>query len=200
VRLDHAVEVPLPLAATWTLLQDLPRLAPHLPGAHLDEVVDGEYRGGLARYAGTARFLERDEIDHRAVLRVRGQEEHGGGSAAVTITATLHDGGAGTRVDLLTELTLGGSPRGGDGATEAGATYVAALARGLVAAAANGGAGAAPPAEAVPAAVVGPRPGPAPRRRRTSVAAVTVTVAAVLAGVGLGAWWLGRRARRVAEG
>jgi hypothetical protein len=44
-------------------------------------------------------------------------------------------------VDLVTELTLGGGPRGGDGATEAGATYVAALARGLVAAAANGSSG-----------------------------------------------------------
>jgi uncharacterized protein len=186
VRLDHAVEVPLPLAATWTLLQDLPRLAPYLPGAHLDEVVDGEYRGELSRYAGTARFLERDEIDHRAVLRVRGQEERGGGSAAVTITATLHDGGAGTRVDLVTELTLGG-PGGGDGATEVGATYVAALARGLVTAAANGDPGA-----------VAPDPGPASRQQRTSVTAVAV--AAVLAGVGLGAWWLGRRAARVTAG
>jgi carbon monoxide dehydrogenase subunit G len=61
MKLDHAFDVKLPIDQTWSLLVDLPRIAPCLPGAHLEDVVDGEYRGGLstkigpinARYHGT---------------------------------------------------------------------------------------------------------------------------------------------------
>ncbi|HEV7976842.1 SRPBCC domain-containing protein [Amycolatopsis sp.] len=86
------------------------------PGAHLDEVVEGEYRGGLStkigpineRYTGKARFLERDEIDHRAVIEAKGREERGSGTAAATITATLRATERGTRVDLSTDMAISG--------------------------------------------------------------------------------------------
>jgi hypothetical protein len=116
MKLDNSFEVSLPLQDTWKLLQDLPRIAPCLPGAHLDEVVEGEYRGGLstkigpinARYTGKARFLERDEIDHRAVIEAKGREERGSGTAAATITATLRATERGTRVDLSTDMAISG--------------------------------------------------------------------------------------------
>lgn len=108
--------VALPVDEAWTLLTDLPRIAPCLPGAHLDEVVDGEYRGGLAtkigpinaRYRGVARFVERDDVDHRAVIEARGSEERGSGAASGTVVATLRPDGQGTRVDLSTELSISG--------------------------------------------------------------------------------------------
>jgi carbon monoxide dehydrogenase subunit G len=116
VKLDNEFEVALPVEQAWSLLVDLPRIAPCLPGAHLDDVVDGEYRGGLstkigpinARYQGTARFLERDEVARRAVIRAAGRETKGGGTAAATITATLRQQGNGTRVELSTDMAVNG--------------------------------------------------------------------------------------------
>jgi carbon monoxide dehydrogenase subunit G len=116
MKLDNAFDVRLPVDRAWTLLLDLPRIAPCLPGAHLDDVVDGEYRGGLstkigpinARYTGTARFLERDEVAHRAVIRASGREAKGSGVAAATITATLRPSDAGTRVELSTDMAISG--------------------------------------------------------------------------------------------
>ncbi|GLZ02871.1 carbon monoxide dehydrogenase subunit G [Actinomadura sp. NBRC 104412] len=116
MRLENAFHVPLPVEEAWTLLTDLPRIAPCLPGAHLDEVVDGEYRGGLstkigpitAKYRGTARFVEHDDIDHRGVIEARGREERGSGTAAATVTAHLRPEDGGTRVEVSTELAISG--------------------------------------------------------------------------------------------
>jgi uncharacterized protein len=116
MRIDNAFHVTLPVEDTWTLLTDLPRVAPCLPGARLDDVVDGEYRGGLAtrigpinaHYSGAAWFLERDEVDHRAVIQARGREARGSGSASATVTATLRPEGDGTRVEVSTELSISG--------------------------------------------------------------------------------------------
>lgn len=116
MKLENSFEVALPVEETWRLLSDLPRIAPCLPGAHLDDVVEGEYRGGLstkigpitAKYRGKARFLERDEVDHRAVILAQGREERGSGAASATITATLRSAGAGTEVALVTEMDISG--------------------------------------------------------------------------------------------
>lgn len=95
---------------------DLPKVVPCLPGAHLDEVVDGEYRGGLsgeigpitAKYQGSARFLELDEVARRAVIAARGREERGSGSATATVTASLTPDAGGTTVTVVTDLTISG--------------------------------------------------------------------------------------------
>lgn len=116
MKIDSTFDVSLPLDDTWALLLDLTRVAPCLPGAHLDDVVDGEYRGGLstkigpinARYTGKARFLECDEVGHRAVIQAQGREERGSGAASATITAVLRPAGAKTRVDLSTEMAISG--------------------------------------------------------------------------------------------
>ena len=63
-------------------------------GARLDEVVDGEYRGRVTarigpitvNYAGVARFVERDDVDHRAVTSPRGHEDRGNGSVNATVS------------------------------------------------------------------------------------------------------------------
>jgi len=205
VKLDNTFEVSLSVADTWVLLQDLPRIAPCLPGAHLDDVIDGEYRGGLstkigpvnARYAGKARFLERDEIDHRAVIQAQGREERGSGTAAATITATLHATSSGTRVVVTTDMVINGRAAqfGRSLLTEVSTTLINEFARRLEAMIGAGivAAGSAPP---VPAAGAGDnslniaRTVMVPLLRR----ALAPAVASVLAG--LTGWWLGRRSAR----
>lgn len=141
MKLANDFWVALPIDEAWTLLTDLRRIAPCLPGAHLDDVVDGEYRGGLAtrigpvsaRYRGVARFAERDEVDHRAVIEARGSEERGNGAASGTVVATLRPDGQGTRVDLATELAISGrAAQFGRGLlSEVSATMLAEFARRL---------------------------------------------------------------------
>lgn len=116
MKLDNSFRVELPVDQAWNLLTDLPRIAPCLPGAHLDDVVDGEYRGGLstkigpinARYTGTARFLELDDVGRRAVIEARGREQKGSGAASATIVAVLRPDERGTAVDVSTELSVSG--------------------------------------------------------------------------------------------
>ena len=116
IQLHHQFQVALPVDKTWDLLTDLPKVARCLPGANLDDVVEGEYRGGMstrigpisAKYKGTASFREHDEVSHRAVIDARGREEKGSGSASALITAVLKPDGEGTLVDLSTELTISG--------------------------------------------------------------------------------------------
>lgn len=103
-------------AVTWSVLTDLERIAPCLPGAQLQEVEGDEYRGIVkvkvgpvtAQYKGTATFLERDEAAHRAVLKADGRETRGQGNASATITVTLAPDGTGTQVSVLTDLKITG--------------------------------------------------------------------------------------------
>lgn len=116
IQLHHQFQVALPVDKTWDLLTDLPKVARCLPGANLDDVVEGEYRGGMstrigpisAKYKGTASFREHDQVSHRVVIDARGREEKGSGSANALITAVLKPDGDGTLVDVSTELTISG--------------------------------------------------------------------------------------------
>ncbi|MQA82050.1 MAG: hypothetical protein GEV10_26865 [Streptosporangiales bacterium] len=137
VRLEYDAVVGLPLDDAWRRVTDLARVASCLPGARLDAVVDGECRGALAtdgaHYTGVARFLERDDVDHRAVVEVRGSEGQGDGAATGTVVATLRVEGTGTRISLSADLVVSGTAaRAKDGAlAEAGTRLLAALAAGL---------------------------------------------------------------------
>jgi carbon monoxide dehydrogenase subunit G len=116
IELDNSFRVTLPIQDTWQLLTDLPRVARCLPGAHLDDVVDGQYLGGVstrigpitARYQGSAAFLEHDEVAHRAVISAKGREHKGGGSATATIAVQLIPDGDATRVTVSTSLAISG--------------------------------------------------------------------------------------------
>jgi carbon monoxide dehydrogenase subunit G len=100
----------------WALLTDLERIAPCMPGAELQEVDGDDYKGIVkvkvgpitAQYKGVARFVERDDAAHRAVLRAEGRETRGQGNASATITAQLTPDGEGTKVSVVTDLTIAG--------------------------------------------------------------------------------------------
>ena len=87
-----------------------------MPGAQLQEIHGDEYKGVVkvkvgpitAQYKGVATFLERDEVNLKAVLRAEGRDTRGQGNANATITATLTPDGDGTRVVVVTDLTVTG--------------------------------------------------------------------------------------------
>jgi uncharacterized protein len=116
VDLTNEFRVGVPVERAWEVLTDVERIAPCMPGAQLQEIEGDEYRGIVkvkvgpitAQYKGTARFAEQDEAGHRAVLRAEGRETRGQGNAHATITAQLEPDGDGTKISVVTDLTITG--------------------------------------------------------------------------------------------
>jgi carbon monoxide dehydrogenase subunit G len=111
---DFRVGISVPDA--WKVLTDVERIAPLLPGAQLQEVEGDEYRGIVkvkvgpitAQYKGTAKFLERDEAAGKVVLAASGRDTRGQGNASATISVKMQPDGDGTRVGVITDLTVTG--------------------------------------------------------------------------------------------
>ena len=116
MELTNEFHVAVPLERAWAVLTDVELIAPCLPGAQLEEIEGNEYRGGVkikvgpitAQYKGKATFLEKDDVNHKAVLRAEGRDTKGQGNASATITATLIASGTGTDVKVSTDLTITG--------------------------------------------------------------------------------------------
>jgi uncharacterized protein len=116
MELKNQFRVSVPIDAAWAVLTDLERIAPCMPGAELQEVEGDEYRGVVkvkvgpitAQYRGTARFVEKDDAEHRAVLRAEGRDTRGQGNASATVIATATPDEGGTLVSIETDLSITG--------------------------------------------------------------------------------------------
>jgi carbon monoxide dehydrogenase subunit G len=118
MRLQNSFEVTAPVDAAWRLLNDVPRVLPCIPGAELVEIVsENAWKAKLHVKLGpiSLQFLadvSREEIDERAgrvVLATRAREAKGRGSAEARIESAISSSGAGTTVDLFTDLELRGA-------------------------------------------------------------------------------------------
>ncbi len=102
MKIENSFEVPAATETAWELLMDVPRVIPCMPGTELTEVVDeSTWKAKMT--------VKLDEHGRRATLSARARElrGRGGGQAAIESTLTPVDGG--TRVDIVTELTLSGA-------------------------------------------------------------------------------------------
>jgi carbon monoxide dehydrogenase subunit G len=118
MEFDNSFEVPLPPAQAWTLLMDIERIAPCMPGARLTEVVDEKtYKGNIAvrlgpvalTFAGTVVFEALDEASHTARVRAQGTDAKGRGGAHAVATFRLEPSADGSRVTVHTDLSLSGA-------------------------------------------------------------------------------------------
>jgi uncharacterized protein len=118
MEFDNSFEVPLPVDAAWKLLMDIRRIAPCLPGAELTEVVDDRtYKGKVGvrlgpvslAFAGTVKFDEIDDANHRAKIAAQGSDAKGRGAANATATFHLEPVARGAKVLVHTNLTLSGA-------------------------------------------------------------------------------------------
>jgi carbon monoxide dehydrogenase subunit G len=117
VKIENSFDVDAPPEAAWALLMDVPRVIPCMPGATLAETVDDDHwKAKLAVKLGPISLNfdadvtreTSDEQAHRAVLATNARESRGRGSAQATIESTLAAQNGGTRVDIVTDLTLTG--------------------------------------------------------------------------------------------
>jgi uncharacterized protein len=115
--IENEFEVAAPLEAVWKHMQDIPRIAPCLPGAELTDVDGDTYKGRVTtkmgpvklQFAGTAKIVERDESAKRIVMDASGSEEKGKGQATMKVTSTMASAGSGTRVKVAQDLNLSGA-------------------------------------------------------------------------------------------
>ena len=97
MRLENSFEVSAPVEEAWTLLNDVPRVVPCMPGAELVETIDeNSWKGVVGVKLGpvalhfdtTVTRREQDSGARRIVLVTKARETRGRGSAQATISRT----------------------------------------------------------------------------------------------------------------
>ncbi|MCU1659745.1 MAG: coxG [Pseudonocardiales bacterium] len=118
MQLEHRFTVPLGIEEAYTVLLDIERVVPCMPGAALDTIDGDDFTGSVKvklgpiglTYKGKARLVEKKITTHRVVLSAQGRDVRGNGTAVARVTATLSDQGSSTLVDVVTELDITGKP------------------------------------------------------------------------------------------
>jgi carbon monoxide dehydrogenase subunit G len=102
VELDHPFSSSKPTNETWQSILDLERLIPCVEGGRVLESTGPESAkaeilvkmGAMSlKFTGTVEIAEKDEQEHRAVVKVKSREAGGQGFANADVTFTLNDGG-----------------------------------------------------------------------------------------------------------
>ncbi|MFG2099835.1 SRPBCC domain-containing protein [Micromonospora echinaurantiaca] len=116
MKITNEFAVNTPIERAWAVLTDLAGIAPCLPGAQLTGVDGDVYRGTVkvkvgpvvSEFAGTARFVEKDEARYRGVIDAKGRDARSAGNAAALVTAQLRPDGGRTLISVDTDLTISG--------------------------------------------------------------------------------------------
>lgn len=116
MELNNEFRVDAPIDVAWATLTDVEGIAPCMPGAQLTEVDGDEYKGSVkvkvgpitAQYKGAAKFIEKDEANHKAVIDASGRDTRGQGNASATVTLQLTPDGEGTKAEISTDLKITG--------------------------------------------------------------------------------------------
>jgi uncharacterized protein len=118
MEFDNSFEAPLTIGDAWALLMDIRRIAPCMPGAALTDVVgERTYKGRIGvrlgpvalTFAGTVKFEDIDDANHRARIAAHGSDAKGRGAANAAASFGLKPTGGGTKVLVHTDLTLSGA-------------------------------------------------------------------------------------------
>ena len=118
MQLEQSFLIPVTVHDAWRVLLDIEQVASCMPGAVLDSVEAEEFTGRVKvklgpmslTYAGTASFIEKDEVAHRVVINAQGKDRRGNSTAAAVISAQLAPEGKATRVQVVTDLNITGRP------------------------------------------------------------------------------------------
>jgi carbon monoxide dehydrogenase subunit G len=117
MQIENQFEIPLPPAAAWTIVMNIPKTAACFPGAGMVEQTGADqYKarvtvklGPLTMvFAGNIRIEERDDAGYRATVKANWTEMKGRGSAITITQFALRGQGDGTLVTVQSDLQLAG--------------------------------------------------------------------------------------------
>jgi uncharacterized protein len=118
MEFDNSFDVPLSPEQSWSVLMDIPRIAPCMPGAELTEIVDPQhFKGKISvrlgpvalAFAGRVEIDSIDELGHSARVKAQGSDAKGRGAANATATFHIEPSAEGSRVMIHTDLMLSGA-------------------------------------------------------------------------------------------
>ena len=118
MEFDNSFDVPLSPERAWSVLMDIPRIVPCMPGAELTEVVDPQhFKGKISvrlgpvalAFAGRVEIDSIDDAGHSARIKAQGSDAKGRGAANATATFHLEPSAEGSRVMIHTDLMLSGA-------------------------------------------------------------------------------------------
>lgn len=116
MKITNEFTVNTSIERAWAVLTDLEGIAPCLPGAQLTGVEGDVHRGKVkvkvgpvvSEFAGTARFVEKDETRYRGVIDAKGRDARSAANASALVTAELRPDGDRTLVNVDTDLKISG--------------------------------------------------------------------------------------------
>jgi uncharacterized protein len=117
MKFENAFDVQAPVEEVWGTLMDVERVAPCMPGAEVQERVgEDTYKVGIKvkvgpismLYRGEVQIVERDNAEHKAMMRAKAREARGQGTADAHIRMSLVERPEGTHATIETELQLSG--------------------------------------------------------------------------------------------
>jgi hypothetical protein len=118
MEFDNSFDVPLSPEQAWSVLMDIPRIAPCMPGAELTELVDPQhFKGKISvrlgpvalAFAGRVEIDSIDEAGRSARIKAQGSDAKGRGAANATATFHIEPSAEGSRVMIHTDLMLSGA-------------------------------------------------------------------------------------------
>jgi carbon monoxide dehydrogenase subunit G len=169
MKFENTFAVDAPIDEVYATLLDVERVAPCVPGAEvLEKTGDNAYQVAIKvrvgpismTYRGNVEIVERDDQNHRAVMRARARETRGQGTADARVELNLAQEGPTTNGTMVADVQLAGraAAMGRGVIQDVSAKIVSTFARNLETM--LSGAGAA--AEAEPATAVADAPAAAP--------------------------------------
>lgn len=110
-------EIAQPIGVVWKSLANPEEIVGCVPGASItDKIDDRNYKGQVvtkfgpikAAYAGDIEIVELDEANHKMVLKGRGLDSKGKGSADMIMNGVLKEEGGKTQVNFSMDITIVG--------------------------------------------------------------------------------------------
>jgi uncharacterized protein len=118
MKFENTFDVDAPIDEVYAALLDVERVAPCVPGAEvLEKTSDDAYQVAIKvkvgpismTYKGNVEIVERDDENHRAVMRARARETRGQGTADARVNMTLaEDGAEHTKGTMEADVQLAG--------------------------------------------------------------------------------------------
>jgi carbon monoxide dehydrogenase subunit G len=117
MQIENQFEIPLPPAAAWAIVMNIPQTAACFPGASMVEQTGADqYKGRVTVklgpltmvFAGNIHVVERDDAAYRATAKANWNEMKGRGSAITVTQFALRAQGDGTLVTVQSDLQLAG--------------------------------------------------------------------------------------------
>ena len=117
MKFENTFEVEAPIDEVYATLLDVERVAPCVPGAEvIEKSGDDAYTIAIKvrvgpismTYRGNVEIVERDDANHRAVMRARARETRGQGTADARVDLSLVQDGPTTKGTMAADVQLAG--------------------------------------------------------------------------------------------